>query len=115
MYARLNASHYTDGRITQRLVKTLEGEGELNSSLLFNTFENVAFAEPELKLYRDHILKMGADNVHLAGSGPALYSLVKDRASAEDLYNLCQQQGMEAHMVGVGGGRGVERKSIKQA
>ena len=99
MYASLNASHYTDGQITQRLVKALKGEGEINPSLLFNTFENVALAEPELKLYRDHLVKLGADNVHLAGSGPALYSLLKDRAPAEDLYNLCQQQGMEAYLV----------------
>ncbi|MBA7650553.1 MAG: 4-(cytidine 5'-diphospho)-2-C-methyl-D-erythritol kinase [Calditrichaeota bacterium] len=99
MYASLNASHYTDGQITQRLVKALRGGGELTPSLLFNTFENVAFAEPELKLYRDHLVKLGADNVHLAGSGPALYSLARDRAPAEDLYNLCKQQGMEAYLV----------------
>ena len=102
MYASLNASHYTDGRITQRLVKALEGEGELNPSLLFNTFENVAFAEPELKLYRDHLVKLGADNVHLVGSGPALYSPARDRAPAEDLYNLCKQQGMEVYLVETG-------------
>ncbi len=99
MYARLKPSHYTDGSITERLVKVLTENRAFTASLLFNTFENIAFAEPsELKKYRDHLRKMGADNVHLAGSGPALFTLYKDKAPAEELYALCKQQGMEAYL-----------------
>jgi len=43
LYASLNASHYTDGQITQRLVEELKRGREFTPSLLFNTFDNVAF------------------------------------------------------------------------
>jgi len=103
LYASLKASHYTDGHITQRLVEALKEGREFALSLLFNTFENVAFAKfSELKVYREHIVKMGADNVHLAGSGPTLFTLLKDKTQAEDLYTRCKNQGMEVYMVEVG-------------
>lgn len=98
LYASLNTSHYTDGQITQRLVAELNEGGE--PSILFNTFENVAFARfPRLKVYRDHLVKMGAKDIHLAGSGPTLFTLLKDKAKAEDLYLRCKHQKMETYLV----------------
>jgi 4-diphosphocytidyl-2-C-methyl-D-erythritol kinase len=98
LYASLNTSHYTDGQITQRLVDELRESREL--SILFNTFENVAFTRfSKLKVYRDHMVKMGASNVHLAGSGPTLFTLLKDKAQAVDLYTRCQHQNMETYLV----------------
>ena len=98
LYASLKASHYTDGQITQRLVDELR-EGK-EPSALFNTFENVAFTRfSKLKVYRDHMVKMGASNVHLAGSGPTLFTLLKDKTQAVDLYTRCQQQNMETFLV----------------
>ncbi len=101
LYASLNASHYTDGRITERVVTDIK-EGK-EPSVLFNTFENVAFTRyAGLKVYRDHIIKLGAESVHLAGSGPALFTLFRDKLQAEDLYTRCKSQGMEVYMVGTG-------------
>ena len=98
LYASLKASHYTDGQITQRLVDELR-EGR-EPSILFNTFENVAFTRfSKLKVYRDHMVKIGAPTVHLAGSGPALFTLIKDKSQAEDLYTHCQQQNMKTYLV----------------
>jgi len=98
LYASLKTSHYTDGQITQKLVDELR-EGK-EPSTLFNTFENVAFARfSKLKVYREHILKIGAPSVHLAGSGPTLFTLLKDKAQAKDLYTRCQQQDMETYLV----------------
>ncbi len=98
LYASLNAGHFTDGQITERMAKELK-EGK-EPSALFNTFENVAFAGgAKLKVYRDHIRKMGAPHVHLAGSGPALFTLFKDKTQAEELYTRCKQQNMEAYLV----------------
>ncbi|MBA7473455.1 MAG: 4-(cytidine 5'-diphospho)-2-C-methyl-D-erythritol kinase [Dehalococcoidia bacterium] len=98
LYASLNTSHFTDGRITKQLVKELK-EGR-EPSTLFNTFENVALARgSELKVYRDHIRKLGAPHVHLAGSGPALFTLLKDKTQAEELYTRCKQQNMETYLV----------------
>ncbi len=98
LYASLNASHFTDGHITEQLVNELKESRE--PSTLFNTFENVAFASgSELKVYRDHIRKLGAPHVHLAGSGPALFTLFKDKTRAEELFARCQQQNMETYLV----------------
>jgi len=102
MYANLNAGHHTDGRITQRLVAVLKEGGEFQPSLLFNTFENIAFDDFNIRrVYVEHIIKLGAPHVHLAGSGPTLFTLLKDRTQAEDLYTRCKQQGMEAYLVGM--------------
>ncbi len=96
LYASLKASHYTQGQITKRLVERLRESGEFTPSLLFNTFENVAFATfPELSVYQEHMIKAGATDVHLAGSGPALFTLAKERSQAEELHLRLQQQGLE--------------------
>ncbi len=100
LYDSLKATHYTDGQITQRLVEELKAGREFTPSLLFNTFENVAFTRfPELDVSRSHMVKMGASDVHLAGSGPALFTLVKDKAKAEELCLLLQKQRLESYLI----------------
>ncbi len=99
LYASLKAGHYTDGQITHKLVAELREGREFASSLLFNTFENVAFTRfSGLRASRDHMVKIGAPDVHLAGSGPALFVLVKDRAQAEELCLRMQSQRMELYL-----------------
>ncbi len=99
LYDSLGDNHYTDGQITRRLVEALKAGGEFTTSLLFNTFENVAFIRfSEVKVSRDHIVKIGATNVHLAGSGPALFTLVEDKAKAEDLYLYLQQKNLMPYL-----------------
>ena len=97
LYSMLQPSHYTDGEITEKLVSTLKSGQGFTSLLLFNTFENVVFAHGEEPAnYRDHILKIGAPNIHLAGSGPALFTLLEDKSQAEDLTTRLKNQGMAA-------------------
>ncbi|MDI6814887.1 MAG: 4-(cytidine 5'-diphospho)-2-C-methyl-D-erythritol kinase [Dehalococcoidales bacterium] len=99
LYASLRASHYTDGQITDRLVALLTGGGEVTPSSLFNVFEDVA---PDnftgLREYWQQFLKAGAQQVHLAGSGPALFTLIKDKAQAEELYIRLRQQRLESYL-----------------
>ena len=100
LYSRLKRSHYTDGQVTEKLLRMLNEGEEFEPSLLFNTFENVAFEHfSKLRVYREHIIKLGASNIHLAGSGPTLFAMFKDRAQAEDLYTRCKDQGMEVYVV----------------
>ncbi len=105
LYSSLSAGHYTDGGITDRLVEELKGSRKFTPSFLFNIFENIAFTYlSEISVYREHIIKLGATNVHLAGSGPTLFSLVKDKTQAEELYNRLQQQNLEAYLAEILGG-----------
>jgi 4-diphosphocytidyl-2-C-methyl-D-erythritol kinase len=101
LYAKINAGHYTDGKITEKLAVAVKGKSEFDTSLMFNTFENVAFDYFQgLKVYKEHIIKLGAPHVHLAGSGPALFTVFKDRSQAEDLYKRLKDQAMEAYLAG---------------
>jgi 4-diphosphocytidyl-2-C-methyl-D-erythritol kinase len=100
LYASLKTNHHTDGKITEKFIKALKGGKEIKPSMLFNTFENVAFEQfPGLKVYKEHFIKLGATNVHLAGSGPALFTLAEDRAEAERIYENLQKQKMECYLV----------------
>jgi 4-diphosphocytidyl-2-C-methyl-D-erythritol kinase len=99
MYASLKTSHFTDGNITEKVVDVLRKGKPIEPSMLFNTFENIAFADSNIKrTYVDHLAKMGALHVHLAGSGPALFTMFKGKARAEDIYTKCQEQGMKAFL-----------------
>lgn len=99
LYGMLQPSHYTNGLITEVVVADLKSGKGFTTSALFNTFENVVFTRgEELTDYRDHILKVGAPNVHLAGSGPSLFSLLNDKSQAEELLVRLKNQSMEAYL-----------------
>jgi len=98
LYAGLTPAHYTDGGITSRFIDSLKN-GDCDPAPLFNTFESVAFELfPGLRAFREHLLKLGAPHVHLAGSGPAVFTLLADAAQANDLYALYRQQNIEAYL-----------------
>ena len=81
------------------LVDNLRKGGELKLSFLFNVFENIASARfPEIGVSQRHMVKMGAADVLLAGSGPALFTLAMDRNEAEELYIRLQQRGFETYL-----------------
>ena len=99
LYASLSASHYTDGQVTEKLVKGLREGREFSLSLLFNAFDNVAFARfSEISVYREYLVRVGATNVHLAGSGPTLFTLVKDKTQAEKICIRLKQQRLEPYL-----------------
>ncbi len=102
LYARLKPSHYTRGETTDRLVALLTGGGLKKERLtgdFFNVLDDVALANfAGLGEYREQFLKAGAHQVHLAGSGPALFTLVKDKAQAEKIYRRLQERGLESYL-----------------
>ncbi|MFA4836680.1 MAG: 4-(cytidine 5'-diphospho)-2-C-methyl-D-erythritol kinase [Dehalococcoidia bacterium] len=100
MYGMLNASHFTDGSATQRLVSELQQGSSLHSDMLCNTFESVAFDFfPLLGEYRQKFLDAGATRVHLAGAGPTLFALVSSRKIGEELTGRLRDEGLGAYLV----------------
>ncbi len=96
LYASLQSSHYTDGEITERLINEIKKGKKLDPERLFNAFENVTFErDNKLNVYRNHVLKIGATNIHLAGSGPAMYTVVKNEAEGKELIGRLHGQEME--------------------
>ena len=99
LYASLKPKHYTEGQITAKLAALLTEGREITPSVMFNVFDVVApDSFRELGKYRQQLLQAGAQEVHLAGSGPALFTLVKDRIQAEKLYRHLQEQGIESYL-----------------
>jgi len=100
MYAALKPAHFTDGTVTQKLVDNVATGKKIDVSLLFNTFENIAFDDFNLRrVYVEHLEKLGAPHVHLCGSGPALFTLFENKPPAEELYKCCHDQGMQVYLV----------------
>jgi len=99
LYASLKTSHYTQGQITYRLVGLLTGGRGVIPPIQFNVFDGVAFdCFAGLEEYWQQFLKAGAQEVHLAGSGPALFTLVEDKTEAEKIYDNLQKQGLESYL-----------------
>jgi 4-diphosphocytidyl-2-C-methyl-D-erythritol kinase len=77
----------------------LKSGKNFTSSDIFNTFENIFFARgAELETYKNHLRKTGVTNVHLAGTGPVLFTMLEDNDNAEDLLARLKNQGMEVYL-----------------
>ena len=99
MYANINASHFTDGSVTDRLVAAIKEGKTPDASLLFNVFKNIAFhVYSGLLLFNIGLIKVGVCGVYLAGSGPALFAVFKEKSQAEELYQRCQAQGIKSYL-----------------
>jgi 4-diphosphocytidyl-2-C-methyl-D-erythritol kinase len=99
MYASLKPIYFTDGSITQKLADDLNKSKPFKPAMLYNTFENIAFQDYNIRrLYIDPMKRMGALHVHLAGSGPTLFTMFPDKARAEDIFTKCKKQGMKAYL-----------------
>lgn len=98
LYSLLDASCYTDGEATKRLVQALE-LGELESSLLFNCFEKVMqTAFTGIENYVASMLDAGASRVHLSGSGPTLFAIERDVSRAEAIVDRLNSAGHTAFL-----------------
>jgi len=99
LYQSLTASQYTSGEITKQMITVLKDSGELDIELLGNIFEKVAFARfAGLDRYQSQMRKVGAGSVHLAGSGPALFTVVKEWPRARDLCLSLIGQGITCYL-----------------
>lgn len=99
MYGQLNVRHYTPGRITEDFINMLDGRASKPGIGLYNVFDEVAlkfFAG--LKEYRQKFLEAGATDVHVAGSGPTLFTLLRDDLKAYDIHKRLQGMGLEAYL-----------------
>jgi len=81
------------------LVACLTKGGEAGPPFLFNVFEEVAPGGfSDLELYWQQFLGAGAREIHLAGSGPALFSLVRDRARAKEICHRLSKLGLKPYL-----------------
>jgi 4-diphosphocytidyl-2-C-methyl-D-erythritol kinase len=100
MYGALSSSHYTTGRFTKRVVSAIGSDGRESLPLMYNTFDAVAFEMYEgMEWYWKQFLSAGAPEVHLAGAGPTLFTLLSGRKQVEGIYRSLSELGLETHIV----------------
>jgi 4-diphosphocytidyl-2-C-methyl-D-erythritol kinase len=98
MYSRLNASHFTRGQFVIAALPSLRQRKMIIPPLMFNVFEEVVLdAFPQLNKYRETFEDAGAPSVHLAGSGPALFTFVLEKEKADELLLRLRQRGLECY------------------
>lgn len=91
MYAALRPDDFSDGRLTLELAERLRDGQPVDASHVRNAFDRAALATFEgLAGYRKRMMEAGARDVHLAGSGPALFALMADEAEARDVRGRLQ-------------------------
>lgn len=99
MYARLSSARFTDGRLVQESVAALRHGMTISHATMMNAFERVAFdLLPELDQYRKALLEAGAPAVHLAGSGPCLFTFFSVKEKAAELFSSLSEQEMECYL-----------------
>ena len=101
MYAALPETAFTRGALTRKLEARVRGGGDVPPQFLFNVFDNVGQeAYPALREYWDVLYSLGARELHLAGSGSAIYAPVSRKEVGTAIQLILQRRyGWEAHLV----------------
>jgi 4-diphosphocytidyl-2-C-methyl-D-erythritol kinase len=100
LYSRLDSSHFTDGRFVDRALKSWSKDKQIATSQYYNVFDSVAFdAFPRLKDYWKRFADAGAADIHLAGSGPALFAPADSESKAKQIHRRLRQQKLESYAV----------------
>jgi 4-diphosphocytidyl-2-C-methyl-D-erythritol kinase len=100
LYKMLYRSDFSDGSVTRLLVNNLQNGKALVPSLLFNTFERVAYERfPDLDQFRAAMVEAGADYVRISGSGPTLFTLIEDETIGEEILKQLHAQELAAYLV----------------
>ncbi len=100
LYGKLSAGNFTKGEFVHAALQTLEQGKTLPSSSMFNIFEAVAFdVFPELDKYKGIFEQTAGLPVHLAGSGPCLFTPVQNEEKANEVCLSLRRQGLECYIV----------------
>jgi 4-diphosphocytidyl-2-C-methyl-D-erythritol kinase len=99
MYAQLNVRHYTAGTITEGFINMLEGRATGLKTGLYNVFDEIGLNYfSGLKEYKQKFLDAGALEVHLAGSGPTLFTLNRDEIKAIEIQKRLHAKGLDSYL-----------------
>jgi 4-diphosphocytidyl-2C-methyl-D-erythritol kinase len=100
LYNKLNAGHFSKGQFVRAVLPSLMQGKTIDSSLMFNVFEKVAFDFfPQLSEYERSFKEAGASSIHLAGSGHCLFTFFSEKEKANELCLRLRKQGLESYVV----------------
>jgi len=99
LYASLEPTDFSAGEHTQAFLEGVANSGTGTISGLFNAFDRAGSrCYTRLAHYQRVFLDAGASEVHLAGSGPVLFSLFEDEVKAGETYKILQEKGFETYL-----------------
>jgi 4-diphosphocytidyl-2-C-methyl-D-erythritol kinase len=99
MYNNLRVADFTGGQFVQQALESLRQGKTIDHGLMFNVFEKVAFGFfPGLDKYRKTLEEAGAPGVHLAGSGPCLFTFFSAERKARELFSCLGKHGLECYL-----------------
>ncbi|MCD6303197.1 MAG: 4-(cytidine 5'-diphospho)-2-C-methyl-D-erythritol kinase [Anaerolineae bacterium] len=97
LYRSLRPSMFTTGRYTDEALRSLQNYGIVPQNLMYNVFEQVeATCFPGIDCARRELANVVDTAVHLAGSGPALFTIVETPSKAERAASLLSTAGYRA-------------------
>jgi len=101
MYSKLTPSDYTDGSSALKMASAIRENNRLDMSLLFNVFNLVAGESiPGVAEGFSRMAEAGATHVHLAGSGPTVFTLTEDKRKAEKMiYSLKRLDALGSYLL----------------
>ena len=87
MYAALSRADFTRGALTRKLEARIRNGGDVPPQYLFNAFDDAARRENAdvAACWRD-MRAAGAREIHVAGSGPAVYAAIERREMATTVH-----------------------------
>ncbi|MFO7774071.1 MAG: 4-(cytidine 5'-diphospho)-2-C-methyl-D-erythritol kinase [Dehalococcoidia bacterium] len=99
MYDKLDTAHFTEGQFVEAALSSLRKGKRIDHALMFNIFRKVAFdLFPQLGEYGQIFEQAGAPEVHLAGSGPCLYTFFTRKEKADEVFLRLRKQGLECYL-----------------
>ena len=99
LYSLMTPENYSDGSHTERMVESL-CLGRPIQAGLFNVFDEVAAqAFPGLEEIRTDFSRIAGADVHLSGSGPALFCLAENASHGERTLKSLQSAGHRVYLV----------------
>ena len=119
MYSLLTPGHFSDGRVTRRLVEILAGGQFVKESiagLFYNAFEAVApQAFPEIGWLQQRINDLAPGGFRLTGAGPALFGLAPGETDFQMVADALQPYGVEVYLVHTVSPQPLPRKAIENS
>lgn len=93
LYKMVDRSHFTSGALTRKLEARIRGGGDVPSQFFFNVFDNIApSAFDGISSILDELRSLGLREIHLCGSGPALFCPIERREMATAVKLIMERQ-----------------------
>jgi len=80
MYSKIISSDYTNGGLTRKLEARIRGGGDVPQELMYNVFDKISSRNfNNVKRCIKTLKTIGIREIHTAGSGPYLFTVIKNK------------------------------------